>query len=63
MTLTDQWQPFTGEYEKQVYAIRTRNGKEYDWAWPNAGCFNLDSSNKIIQFKDVTHVKKGKKFD
>jgi len=60
MMLTNDWQPFDGTYEKQVYAIRLKNGEEHDWAWPNAGVFNLDGSSKVIQFKDVTHVKKGR---
>lgn len=58
--LTDQWTPYEqGSYIKQPYAIRLKNGIEYEWAWPNAGGFNPDRKDWISE-TEVTHVKKAK---
>lgn len=57
--LTDEWQPYTGGYRKEIYAIRLKDGSEYDWAWPNAGMFCLENG-KDVPLSEVTHVKKGR---
>lgn len=57
--LTDDWQPYTGSYRKEIYAIRLKDGSEYDWAWPNAGMFCLEKG-KDVPLSEVTHVKKGR---
>lgn len=57
--LTNVWQPFNGEYDKQVYAIKLFNGTVHDWAWPNAGVFNLERGG-VVELKDVEFVKKGR---
>ncbi len=44
---------------KQVYAIKLFNGTVHDWAWPNAGVFNLERGG-VVELKDVEFVKKGR---
>lgn len=61
MILTDQWQKYTGDYEKEYHAIKTKDGKVYFSCWPNAGVFHCEFKTYIVQVKeeDVLEVKKG----
>lgn len=56
------WIPYPGEYEKKFYAIRTKDGREFQSAYPNAGIFHcFDEHDKIIEVpeKDVFEFKDG----
>ena len=61
MLLTDQWRPYTGDYEKEYHAIRTKDGREFTSAWPNAGVFFCEVKGKAIPIneEDVVAAKKG----
>jgi hypothetical protein len=61
MKLTDEWQPYDGDYEKEFQAIRCKDGREFLTCWPNAGVFfcEVKTFNILIKEEDVTHVKKG----
>ncbi len=36
------WIEYTGEYEKQFYNIKLKDGKIINNCWPNAGTFHTD---------------------
>jgi uncharacterized C2H2 Zn-finger protein len=61
MILTDQWQRYTGDYEKEWHAIKTKDGKVYLSCWPNAGVFFCDQKTYNVEVKEenVVEVKKG----
>ncbi|GAB3513053.1 hypothetical protein GCM10027341_54680 [Spirosoma knui] len=60
--LTENWEPYEGDYDKQPYAIRLKDGREIEWAWPNANFFIPDKSSESIPLSEVTHAKKGRDF-
>ena len=52
------WTKYKGEYEKEEYDIRLKDGTELGPCWPNAGNFNLlDNSGKVIDDSQVTHFR------
>lgn len=53
--MTD-WIPWTGEYEKIFYDVRTIDGSIYEECWPNAGRFHA-KAGKIVHGKSVKEIK------
>lgn len=52
----NEWIPFTGEYEKQFYDIRLKDGRELVHCWPNAGDFHA-FNGVYVKGGYVTHFK------
>lgn len=40
--MSNQWLPFTGQYEKQFYDIKLHDGHVLEHCWPNADTFHTD---------------------
>lgn len=51
------WQEYIGEYEKEFYVIRLKNGKEIRGCWPNAGEWHSTLDGKQYDGSEVTHIK------
>lgn len=50
-----EWLPWDGKYAKQVYLVKTQDGKIYE-CWPNAGFMSsIDGSGK--QFSPTDKIK------
>jgi hypothetical protein len=53
------YKPYTGNYEKEWYAIKTKDGREFKSCWPNGGVFNCinpknpDAKMILVDEKDV----------
>ena len=64
MELTHEWQEYDMNYQKAVQDIRTKDGKEYENCWPNAGTWNVmgEIEKDCMQIPDaeVTHVRLNK---
>lgn len=43
-TLTKEWTPFNGDYEKSVQDIKLFNGDIITFCWPNAGVWHVMKS-------------------
>lgn len=54
------WQPFTGDYEKQFYEVLLKGeGKILSHMYPNAGQFcAVDGSGKMIDERQVEFIRK-----
>ena len=57
--LTEDWQPYDGDYEKEIHAIKTKDGREFISCWPNAGKFCCQQTGVYINEDDVVEVKIG----
>lgn len=60
MTAVSSWQPYSGEYLKQWYDVRLKNGDVVKDCWPNAGFFHSfdeqDQHRGRIAGSEVTEV-------
>lgn len=54
---TKEWQPMTKYYEKTMVDIITKDGKQYELLWPNAGFMNGDGGVEI-PYSEVDKVRK-----
>lgn len=50
------WDQFTGDYEKQCYDIRLKDGRELIKCWPNAGSFHAYNGecipgDQVVKFR------------
>lgn len=57
MTLTKEWQPYNGEYQKKMQDIKLHNGDIVTMCWPNAGFWNVcekEGNEKYID-KEIPH--------
>lgn len=60
---SDNWQPYTGEYDKFEYDIETRTGELLTNCYPNADWFGqLDSTTRVhaSQVKRIRFANKPK---
>jgi hypothetical protein len=63
-TLTKEWSPFDGDYEKSMQDIKLKNGDVIIMCWPNAGYWSVCRKEgneryygKDIPVTDATHVR------
>lgn len=56
---SQEWQPFSGDYEKKVQDIKLKDGSVIEMCYPNSGVFMCLSNNsqKDIPVKDVAFVR------
>ena len=48
-TAVNEWQPFTGDYEKRFYEARHPNGtKAIQHLWPNAGRLHATNGTDLV---------------
>jgi hypothetical protein len=54
-TLTKEWTPFDGDYEKSMQDIKLKNGDIVTMCWPNAGrwCVCEKKGNEKYYGKDI----------
>lgn len=52
----NQWQVYTGEYEKKWYDIKMNNGIIIKDCWPNAGMFHSEDSD-YIPSQNVAYIR------
>ena len=57
---SSEWVPYPGEYEKQFYDIRLKDGRELKTCWPNAGVFHA-SDGAYVKESYVTHFRVSEK--
>jgi hypothetical protein len=50
------WIPYPGEYEKEFYDIRLKDGRELKCCWPNAGKFCAQNGTRVKE-EYVTHTR------
>jgi len=51
----NRWIPYNGDYEKQFYNIRLKDGRVLKCCWPNAGMWFV-LNGAMIKSDQVTHV-------
>lgn len=54
-TLTKEWSPFDGDYEKSMQDIKLHNGDIITMCWPNAGYWTVvrKKGNEKYYGKDI----------
>lgn len=51
------WQPYTWDYDKFEYDIKTKNGKVVENCYPNAGVFQSMSTTERVLEEDVAEIR------
>lgn len=56
---TKDWQSFTGHYEKEMVDVITKEGKQIDVCWPNAGFMNPcgEQESESIPYEQIDKVR------
>jgi hypothetical protein len=54
----NEWLPYPGEYEKEWYDIKLKDGRIWYNVWPNAGKFhNIHGDGAYVKEEYVTHFR------
>jgi hypothetical protein len=54
---SDNWQPYTGDYDKFEYDIKTAAGEVFENCYPNAGMFGKFGTDMLIPEAEVVEIR------